>query len=111
MAHFAEIDDNNVVLRVIVVADEYESNGVEWCNNLFGGTWVQTSFNNRIRKQFCGVGFKYLPDADVFVTPQPFPSWTLDSNHDWQPPTPMPSDASTDNPYEWNEEELEWVAI
>ena len=111
MAHFAEIDNSNNVLRVIVVADEYESNGVEWCNNLFGGTWVQTSFNNRIRKQFCGVGFKYLPDADVFVTPQPFPSWTLDSNHDWQPPTPMPSDASTDNPYGWNEEELEWVAI
>jgi len=111
MAHFAELDNNNNVLRVIVVADEYESNGVDWCNNLFGGTWVQTSFNNRIRKQFCGVGFKYLPDADVFVTPQPFPSWTLDSNHDWQPPTPMPSDASIENPYEWNEEELEWVAI
>ena len=106
MAHFAEIDNNNNVLRVIVVADKYESNGAEWCNNLLGGTWVQTSYNNRIRKQFAGIGYTYNADADVFVTPQPFASWTLDANHDWQPPTPKP-----EGDYSWNEEELEWVAI
>ena len=106
MAHFAEINSDNQVLRVIVVADEHETNGTEWCNNLLGGTWVQTSYNNRIRKQYAGIGFTYDPDADVFVAPQPFPSWTLDSNHDWQPPTPKP-----EGDYSWNEEELEWVAI
>ena len=106
MAHFAEINSDNQVLRVIVVADEHETNGTEWCQNLLGGTWVQTSYNNRIRKQYAGIGFTYDPDADVFVAPQPYPSWTLDSNHDWQPPTPKP-----EGDYSWNEEELEWVAI
>ena len=106
MAHFAEINLDNQVLRVIVVADEHETNGTEWCHNLLGGTWVQTSYNNRIRKQYAGIGFTYDPDADVFVAPQPYPSWTLDANHDWQPPTPKP-----EGDYSWNEEELEWVAI
>ena len=106
MAHFAEINSNNKVLRVIVVADEHEANGTEWCHNLLGGTWVQTSYNNRIRKQYAGIGYTYDPDADVFVAPQPYPSWTLDANHDWQPPTPKP-----EGDYSWNEEELEWVAI
>ena len=106
MAHFAEINSDNQVLRVIVVADEHETNGTEWCQNLLGGTWVQTSYNNRIRKQYAGIGFTYDPDADVFVAPQPFPSWTLDSNHDWQPPTPKP-----EGNYYWNETELAWVAI
>ena len=106
MAHFAEIDNNNNVLRVIVVADEYESNGAEWCNNLLGGTWVQTSYNNRIRKQFAGIGYTYDVDADVFITPQPYPSWTLDANHDWQSPTPKP-----EGDHYWSEEELEWVAV
>jgi hypothetical protein len=111
MAHFAEINNDNIVQRVIVVSDEYEANGAEWCNNLFGGVWVQTSYNNNIRKQYAGIGFTYLPDVDVFVAPQPYPSWTLDSNHDWQPPTPKPADMSFENPYEWSEEDLEWVAI
>jgi hypothetical protein len=74
----------------------------------FDGVWKQTSFNNNFRKQYCGVGFTYSADADVFVTPQPFPSWTLDSNYDWQPPTPMPTDGET---YYWNEEELAWAGI
>ena len=106
MAHFAEIDSQGVVLRVIVVADEHEENGPEWCNNLLGGTWVQTSYNNRIRKQYAGIGFRYDADADVFVAPQPFHSWTLDSNHDWQPPFPKPSDGGL---YFWDESSLSWV--
>ena len=108
MAHFAEIDSDNKVLRVIVVADEHELNGAAWCNNLLGGTWVQTSYNNRIRKQYAGIGFTYDADADVFVAPQPFASWTLDSNHDWQPPIQYPNDGKH---YSWNEEQLEWVAV
>jgi len=106
MAHFAQIDSNNIVVQVIVVADEHEANGAEWCSDLLGGTWVQTSYNNRIRKQYAGIGFTYDADADVFVAPQPFPSWTLDSNHDWQPPTPMP-----EGDWLWDESELAWVEV
>lgn len=104
MAHFAEIDENGIVLRVIVVADEHEANGAEWCHDLLGGTWVQTSYNHRIRKQYAGIGFTYDSVADVFVAPQPFPSWSLDANHDWQPPTPRP-----EGPYFWDESSLSWV--
>jgi len=113
MAHFAEIS-NNIVQRVVVVHNnellvngvENELKGIQFCQNLFGGDWVQTSYNNNIRKQYAGIGFTYDLAADVFVAPQPFPSWTLDSNHDWQPPTPKP-----EGNYYWNEAELEWVAI
>ena len=118
MAHFAELDENNVVLQVIVVHNnelkgangvEYENKGVEFCNSLFGhNNWIQTSYNNNMRKQFAGVGYTYDNVNDVFVAPQPFPSWSLDENHDWQPPTPMPEDASVEKPYIWNEETQAW---
>lgn len=112
MAHFAEIDNNNNVLRVVVIsnADIIDANGVEQeqlgidlCNQIVGqGHWVQTSYNNKFRKMFGQPGFKYSPDADVFYNPVgPFPSWTLDANYDWQPPTPMPEDS---NEYWWYEE-------
>ena len=107
MAHFAEILDG-VVQRVIVVHDNEEANGAQFCQDLLGGEWVQCSYNNRIRKQFPSAGFAYNSTADVFVAPKPYPSWTLDSNHDWQPSTPMPS---TGGQYKWSEEELAWVAI
>jgi len=67
----------------------------------------RTSYNHRMRKQYAGIGYTYDADADVFVAPQPFPSWTLDGNHDWQPPTPKPDDGGL---YGWNEAELKWVA-
>jgi len=105
MAHFAEIDSTNTVLRVIVVADEHEANGAEWCNKLLGGTWVQTSYNGRIRKQYAGIGFVYDAVKDQFVAPQPYASWSLDSNNDWQPPTPKPEGS-----FYWDEETLAWVA-
>jgi len=113
MAHFAQIS-NNVVTNVVVVHNnellvdgvEVESKGAEFCTNLFGGTWVQTSYNNRIRKQYAGIGYTYDSTADVFVAPKPYPSWTLDSNHDWQPPTPKPEGL-----YSWDEAQLEWVMI
>jgi len=97
MAHFAELDENNIVKQVIVVHNnelkgangvEYENKGVEFCN-----------------------GFTYDDVNDVFVAPQPFPSWSLDENHDWQPPTPMPEDASEEKPYIWNEESQTWDLI
>ena len=105
MAHFAEILDG-VVQRVIVVHDNEEENGAQFCHDLFGGVWVQTSYNHRIRKQFAGIGYTYDADADVFVAPQPYPSWTLDGNHDWQPPTPKP-----EGNYAWFEPNKVWIEI
>ncbi len=118
MAHFAELDENNIVTRVIVVhnnelldtsGNESEAKGVEFCSTLFGHTnWVQTSYNNNIRKQFAGTGYTYDSDSDVFVAPQPYPSWSLDDNSDWQAPTPMPED---DNMYSWNEDTQSWDLV
>jgi len=109
MAHFAEIDQNNVVLLVIVVSDTLEAHGSEWCHDTFGGTWVQTSYNGRIRKNFAGIGFTYDLDLDAFVPPNPgYPSWTLDeATCQWVPPVPMP----TDGMYVWNESTLAWSQI
>tara|TARA_R110000803_G_scaffold69302_1_gene131574 strand:- start:218 stop:553 length:336 start_codon:yes stop_codon:yes gene_type:complete len=106
MAHFAELDSNNIVLRVIVVADEHEDDGENWCNNFTGGTWKQTSYNNNIRKQFAGAGYTYDADKDKFISPEPFASWALDGNDDWQPPTACPDD---DKVYNWDEDNLAWV--
>ena len=106
MAHFAEIDSTNTVLRVIVVADEHEADGANWCNSLLGGTWVQTSYNGRIRKQYAGIGYAYDAVKDQFVAPQPYASWTLDANNDWQAPEPKP-----EGNYRWNEESLAWVEL
>jgi hypothetical protein len=108
MAYFAEIDENNIVIRVLAVSDEEEHRGQEFlADDLgLGGTWIQTSYNNRIRKQYAGIGFTYNPVADVFVQPQPYPSWTLDENHDWQAPVPYPTDGQT---YDWDETTLRWV--
>jgi hypothetical protein len=122
MAHFAELDENNVVKQVIVVHNnelkgangvEYENKGIEFCNSLFGHTnWVQTSYNSNMRKQFAGVGFTYDDVNDVFVAPQPFPSWSLDENYDWQPPVEYPSDEIGENQnYVWNEETQSWDLI
>ena len=118
MAHFAKVE-NSLITQVIVISNDVcgeptfvfpdtENAGQAFITNVLKleGTWKQTSFNNNIRKQYAGIGFTYDADADVFVAPQPFPSWTLDTNHDWQPPTPKP-----EGDYSWNEEELEWVAI
>ena len=105
MAHFAQIDENNIVINVIVVGDEYETMYADWRKE-FGETYVQTSYNNRIRKQYAGIGFTYDPVADLFISPQPYPSWTLDENYDWQPPIPMPTEEGA---CVWNEETREWV--
>jgi hypothetical protein len=118
MAHFAELDENNTVLQVIVVHNnelkgangvEYENKGIQFCETLFGhANWKQTSYNHNIRKQFAAAGYTYDPDKDVFVAPQPFPSWSLDDNSDWQAPTPRPED---DNLYSWNEETQDWDLV
>ena len=113
MAHFAQLNNDNIVQQVIVVSNDIaidESAGKSFIASLgLTGEWVQTSYNNRIRKQYAGIGFTYNPEADVFILPQPYPSWTLDTNHDWQPPTPMPSEE--DKRYWWSEENLKWVEV
>ena len=105
MAHFAEIF-NGIVQRVIVVHNNDEANGPQFCHDLLGGVWVQTSYNHRIRKQFAGIGYTYDKTNDVFIAPQPYPSWILDKNFDWQPPTPKP-----EGEYYWDKDLKQWVLL
>ena len=108
MAHYAFLDSNNTVTEVIVGIDENEFiDGLspeEWYGNFRGQVCVRTSYNGNIRKQYAGIGFTYDAVKDQFVAPQPFPSWTLDSNNDWQAPTPKPEGS-----FYWDEETLAWV--
>jgi len=116
MAHWAELDENNVVLRVTVGSNDEPDEGYGWLIENLGGRWVQTSYNNNIRRRFAGVGMIYDEERDAFILPQPHPSWTLDENHDWQPPTPRPDDIipTTSAPgttWVWNEDDLAWDAV
>ena len=110
MAHYAFLDTNNVVTEVITGIDETELiEGLDtetWYGNFRGQVCKRTSYNHNIRKQYAGIGYTYNADADVFVAPQPFPSWTLDANHDWQPPTPKP-----EGNYAWFEPNEVWIEI
>jgi hypothetical protein len=119
MAHFAELDANNTVLRVIVVSNtdasdsdgnESESIGVAFCQSLFGANtiWKQTSYNGKIRKNYAGIGYTYREDIDAFVAPQPYPSWTLNADAKWQAPVPYPNDGKI---YNWDEASLSWVEV
>lgn len=115
MAHFAEIDENNKVLRVIAVANkdcddldfpESEPIGQTFIASLgIAGTWKQTSYNNNFRQFYAGINSVYIPSENIFTLPQPFPSWTLDSNNEWQAPISKPSE---DGWWEWNEAEQKW---
>jgi hypothetical protein len=118
MAHFAELNDNNVVERVIVVSNEElldnnvesEIKGIAFCKSLFGANtqWVQTSYNRNMRKNFAGINYIYDPIADHFFAPQPYPSWVLNNNAIWEAPIPMPEhDPTTELPV-WNEETQSW---
>jgi len=103
MSHFAKID-NNVVTQVIVAEQDFINSGKVGDSFL----WVQTSYNNNFRKQYAGVGYTYDKTNDVFVSPQPYPSWSLDGSFDWNAPTAMPSD---DKMYTWDEENTQWVEV
>ena len=111
VAHFAAIDENNIVTQVLVVPDNAEDRGQDYlANDLgLGGTWVQTSYNNRIRKNYAGVGFTYDANRDAFIAPKPFDSWVL--NEDtcrWEAPVAYPTDGVM---YKWNEDKKDWEAI
>lgn len=118
MAYFAQIDEDGTVLQVISISnadapdpapEHSEPLGQTFIADVLSlsGTWVQTSWSGKIRKQYAGIGWRYDAEADVFIAPQPFPSWTLDANHDWQPPTPYPTDGER---YGWDEDALAWVS-
>jgi|TARA_R100000455_G_scaffold28757_1_gene18561 hypothetical protein len=116
MAHFAEIGVDNVVLNVVVVHNnelldsdgvEQESLGAEFCRTLFGGTWVQTSYNGNIRKNFASKGYTYDSGRNAFIPPQPYASWTLNEETClWEAPTSYPDDGKS---YDWNEDTKSWV--
>ena len=116
MAHFAEIDSNNVVLRVIVVDNkdtstpdgtEVESIGVAFCQRLFGGNWLKTSYNGNVRKNYAGIGYTYNAGLNAFVPTKPFASWILNNDTAlWDAPTTMPTDGKK---YSWDEATTSWV--
>jgi hypothetical protein len=116
MAHFAEIDSNNIVVRVIVCEDNEE--GQKFLSSI-GGRWIQTSYNTiggshvlggiPLRKNYAGAGCLYDEQLDAFIPPSPFESWELDeSTCLWKAPIDMPNDG---NGYTWNEENLEWELV
>jgi hypothetical protein len=130
MAHFAQIDKNNVVVQVVVVDNEHEERGQQYLSEDLGlgGTWIQTSYNTRggvhynpetgepsadqskaLRGNYAGVGYSYDAASDVFYAPQPFQSWILNSSTwTWDAPTPMPTDGKM---YAWDEPTLAWKEI
>ena len=118
MAHYAQIDENNLVVQVAVVNNETinnlefpesESVGVAFCRSLFGENtiWKQTSYNSKFRKNYAGVGDAYDAALDAFISPRPYASWTLDTvTCTWQPPVSYPNDGKI---YFWNENSNAWV--
>lgn len=111
MSNWAEIDGNNIVLRVLV-GDNNDPNGDEgykWFVDNLGGTWIKTSYNANIRKNFAGIGYTYDPNRDAFIPPKPYASWVLnETTCRWDAPTPYPNDGFY---YEWNENTLSWVQV
>lgn len=118
MSHWAEIDENGTVLRVLVGDDRAmtEQESYQWLIDNLGGTWIQTSYNTKrgvhhaggtpLRKNYAGIGFKYDAERDAFIPPQPWPSWTLNEETcDWEAPVPRPVDSEM---YSWEEDTQSW---
>ena len=106
MAHFAELDENNIVTRVLVTNNAFPNEGYDWLVDNLGGTWIQTSYNATIRFNYAGVGFSYDSELDAFIAPQPYPSWLLvEETAQWEAPVPYPDDGLM---YSWNEEIIDW---
>lgn len=118
MAHFAKIDDNNVVTQVVVVdnKDTADASGVEkehigaaHLEKILGGTWKQTSYNGNFRKNYAGIGYTFDSARDAFIPPKPFNSWVLNEQScHWEPPVAMPSDGQM---YSWDEQLSNWVVV
>lgn len=107
MSHWAEIDNNNKVLRVIVGDNEQPDEGYQWIMDNLGGNWIKTSYNAKIRKNYAGVGYLYDPVLDAFIPPAPFESWYLNEETcQWEAPKEKP-----EGNYYWNEEQGDWLEI
>lgn len=123
MAHFAELGLDNIVLRVVTVnndvimedGNESEAKGQTFCRELFGGTWVQTSYNGNFRKNYAAIGYRYDSQRDAFIPPTPYNSWVLnESTCRWEAPLPVPDDAGTGTPpknYIWDEPTISWKLV
>ena len=134
MAHFAELksktdptgftsDTHLIVDRVVVVGNDIAANGgtlgdndmhvdgETWCVNFFGGgTWKQTSYNNNFRKQYAGIGYRFDESKNKFISPQPYDSWALDGNDDWQAPVTYPAGDQSAYAISWDEDNTRWIA-
>lgn len=119
MAHWAEIDKNNVVVRVLVGNDNHPDEGYQWLVDNLGGNWLKTSYNthggvhllggNPLRKNFASIGYTYDQDRDAFIPPKPFDSWIFDENACWwMAPIAPPQD---EKEYVWNEDTLSWDLV
>jgi len=107
MSHWAEIDENNTVIRVLVGNNSESDEGEAFMNSL-GGNWVKTSYNGNIRKNYAGIGYTYDVDRDAFISPKPFESWSLNEETcRWESPVDYPNDGKM---YVWDEEEKDWKA-
>jgi hypothetical protein len=107
MAHFAEIDENNIVLRVLVTNNDFPNEGYNWLIENLGGTWIKTSYNANIRKNFAGIGYTYDEGRDAFIPPKPYQSWLLNEDTcQWEAPTAYPTDGKL---YTWDEDSQEWI--
>lgn len=111
MAHYAFLDENNIVTEVIVGIDETELiEGLDpetWYGRFRNQRCVRTSYNGRIRGRYAGIGYRYDDALDVFIAPQPFPSWTHDATGEWQAPKPYPATGA----HWWNETDQKWVPV
>ena len=109
MAHWAEIDENNIVVRVTVGDNNEPDEGYQWLIDNLGGTWIKTSYNRNIRKNFAGIGHTYDETRDAFIPPKPYNSWILNEDTcNWEAPTPKPSG---DGIYQWVEDDLNWQLV
>ena len=107
--NFAELDSNNIVLRILSVMESdapTENAGITFLQNMFGGTWIETFVDGSSRKRLASVGGQYNAEHDIFVEPSPYPNWILNSDFDWVPPVPYPID---DKIYKWNVDSVSWI--
>lgn len=112
MSHFAELDENNIVLQVVVGDNNAPNEGYDWIVENLGGRWVQTSYNATIRKHFAGVGFTYDEERDAFIPPKDFDSWILDEETcNWVPPIPYPTETAEGFIYVWDEATISWTLV
>ena len=118
MAHFAKLNPYNQVVRVVVVhnnecldenGQESEAKGIAFCQNLFGGNWVQTSYNGNFRKNFAGISYTYDSARDAFIAPKPYASWSLNEDTcKWEAPIAFPNDGKN---YRWDEDLVNWIEV